>query len=546
MADLIESLPLTRSGRLPGRGIDFTAIDVKTTGLGTGRIVELGVVRVRGDGVVLGELATLVDPGRSLRAGWSGPHRITAADLAGAPSFADVLGPLLDLCRGAVVVAHDLPLVQGFLAEEVARVGVWLPTLPGVSTATAAREALRLPNYRLTTIARALGLGDFPTFLASASARACAEVVTALVGTHGLRFTSPPRFPDLPRYAPGGRILRRPEVEVDERGWMSGVVDRVATSPSTAGSAGAAYLDLLAEAVGDEYLSGEEVWALAGLAAEAGLPEPDVRHLHAEFVAALLAVAEADGVVTSEEDRALRQVATALDVPEVVADLRPTATDRKARRVLVLGTTAAADQLRARVLDEGVQLAKKLTATVTHLAYDASVPSTEPRLVRAGDLGAQVVDVADAPGALGFERSASSTARERFSSAPPRPEPATTACEPVPAWPEEVPPVRPAAPARPATPARPAALAGPAAPAQPTDQFTPPAPAHPAPNPGRRIPALLGGRVMMGVGLLLMFITVISMFGGLGLGGGFFFAVLGAGLLVGGWYVSETGRTVVG
>ncbi|WIX80547.1 exonuclease domain-containing protein [Amycolatopsis carbonis] len=520
MVDLIEFLPLTRSGRLSGRGVDFTAIDVKTTGLRTGRIVELGAVRVRGDGVVLGELATLIDPGRSLPASWSGPHRITAGDLAGAPSFADVLGPLLDLCRGAVVVAHDLPLVQGFLAEEVARVGVRLPALPGVSTAIAAQEALRLPNYRLATIARALGIGDFAPYLASASARACAQVVSALVGTHGLRFAAPPRYPELPRYAPGGRILRRPDVEVAERGWMSGVVDRVVTSPSTADSAGAAYLDLLAEAVADEYLSGEEVWALAGLAAEAGLPEPDVRHIHAEFVSALRAVAEADGVVTVDEDRALRQVATALDVPGVLADLRPTTTDRKAPRVLVLGTTAEADQLRARVLDEGVQLAKKLTATVTHLAYDASVPPTEPRLTRAADLGAEVVDVATAPVALGFDRPPSTPSPTHEVPAPP-----AARYEPAPDWPVEEDSF--------------------AAPPQPTRQFAPAlpsVPAHSAPKPAGRLSAVVGGRAMMAVGLLLMLITVISLFGGLALGGGFFFGVLGVGLLVGGWYVTETGK----
>ncbi|HEY2059415.1 MAG TPA: exonuclease domain-containing protein, partial [Amycolatopsis sp.] len=378
MAELIEFLPLTRDGRVSARGADFTAIDVKTTGLRTGRVVELGVVRVRADGTVRGELATLVSPGYPLP---PGPHRISGDELAGAPSFGDVLGPLLDLRRGAVLVAHDLPLTSGFLAAEIARLGGRLPALPGVSTMRAAQEVVRLPNYRLGTIARALGIGDYPPYLASASAEVCARVVTTLIGAHGLGFTAPPRFPELPRFAPGGRIVRRPDVPVVENGWMSGVVDRVVAEPSDP-TVAQAYLDLLAESVGDQHLSEAEVWALAGLAADAGMTELDVRRIHESFVSALRSVAAADGVVTAAEHGELRQVAAALGVPEVVAGLRPTANGR-ATRVLVLGTTAAADRLRARVLDEGVQLAKKLTASVTHLAYDDGVPTGEPRLARA-------------------------------------------------------------------------------------------------------------------------------------------------------------------
>ncbi|HEY3712735.1 MAG TPA: 3'-5' exonuclease, partial [Amycolatopsis sp.] len=397
MAELIEFLPLTRDGRVSAREADFTAIDVKTTGLRTGRVVELGVVRVRADGTVRGELATLVSPGYPLP---PGPHRINGDELAGAPSFGDVLGPLLDLCRGAVVVAHDLPSTSGFLAAEIARLGGRLPVLPGVSTMRAAQEVVRLPNYRLGTIVRALGIGDYPPYLASASAGVCARVVTALIGAHGLGFTAPPRFPELPRFARGGRIVRRPDVDV-ETGWMSGVVDRVVAGPSDP-TVAQAYLDLLAESVGDQHLSGEEVWALAGLAADAGMTEPDVRRIHESFVAALRSVVAADGVVTAAEHGELRQVAAALDVPEVVAGLRPTASG-SVTRVLVLGTTAAADRLRARVLDEGVQLAKKLTASVTHLAYDDRVSPGEPRLARAVELGAEVVAVEKATVALGFE-----------------------------------------------------------------------------------------------------------------------------------------------
>jgi DNA polymerase-3 subunit epsilon len=550
MAELIELLPLTRDGRVSAREADFTAIDVKTTGLRTGRVVELGVVRVRADGTVRGELSTLVSPGCALP---PGPHRINGDELAMAPSFGDVLGPLLDLCRGAVIVAHDLPSTWGFLAAEGARLGVRLPVPPGVSTMRAAQEVMRLPNYRLGTIARALGLGDYPPYLALASARVCAQVVTALVGGHGLGFTTPPRFPELPRFAPGGRILRRPDVDVVENGWMSGVVDRVVAEPSDP-TVAQAYLDLLAESVGDQHLSGEEVWALAGLAADAGLAEPDVRRIHDGFVSALRAVAEADGVVTAAEGRELRQVAAALGVPEVVAGLRPTASGR-VTRVLVLGTTAAADRLRARVLAEGVQLAKKLTASVTHLAHDDSVSPAEPRLARAAELGAEVVAVGEATVALGFESGAepmearasegepgwpevepTEVVRLPASAEVPLPQEETRRFAPVAVPAPRVEPV-PRAAVSSAVP-RPAPRSGGSATADP-----PPAGLAGAPRKGpAKVASTVAGRVMMGIGLLLMFITLAAMFGGAGVGAGIFLAVIGVGLLVGGWLVGEKGQ----
>ena len=47
---------------------------------------------------------------------------------------------------------------------------------------------------------------------------------------------------------------------------------------------------------------------------------------------------------------------------------------------------------------------------------------------------------------------------------------------------------------------------------------------------------------MMGLGLVLMLITVAAMFGGAAVGAGIFLAVIAVGLLVGGWLVGENGQ----
>lgn len=510
---MIESLPLSAAGGHSAHGIDFTAVEIRATGLKPGRVVELAAVRVRSDGAVIGEFTTLVNPGRGISPGSELVHGVTREELDESPPFGAVLGPLLDLCAGSVIAAHNLPLVGGFLNSEVARLGIRLPALPAVGTVAAAQNVARLPNYRLATVAHAFGVPGQLGQAALIDARMVARLVTTLFGRHGFTFAVAPAFPPVPRYGTAGKLhprVARPEAE---QGWMADVVERVAMGPVGEDPAlGYAYLDLLAGVVADAHLTHDEVWALASLATEAGLPEAQVRSTHEQFVLALRAVAEGDGVVTTTEARELQQVATALGVAEIVGDLRP-AGDGKPTRVLVLGSTAAADRIRARVLDEGAQLAKKLTATVTHLVRDDTVPDHEPRLARAVELGAVVLGVREAPGVLGFEAAPVEPA--------PAPRTAVVAPAPSPVSPKPVAP-------RPPEP-------------RPT-QFTPRPVMPPVPEPVAAAPArtgkVIGGRVLMGVGLLLMFSVVLAMFGGTPLAAGIFVAIFGVGALLGGWWLA--------
>ncbi|GAB3575875.1 3'-5' exonuclease [Amycolatopsis endophytica] len=482
---LIDIVPMSGSGRFAATGTEFTAIDFETTGLRPGRIVELAAVRVRADGTVLGEFSTLVDPGPGVHPGPARVHGITRAELDSAPSLGQVIGHLLDLCRGSVLVGHNLSFEQGFLAAELDRIGLRLPTLPGVCTLDAARSALRLPNYRLATVAEALGLGGFAAHMAAPDALACARIVTALVGTHRLAFERSFELPQLPRLAVTGRPVSRPVPAPAAAGtWVSGLVDRIETVATP-------YQDLLADVLADHYLSAAEAAELAALAADAGMSPADVRGAHLDFVAAMRSVAESDGIVTAREERDLRHVAEALGVPEALADLRRTTTPARTR-VLVLGGTAAADALRAAVLAARIPLAKNLTASVTHLAVAEDVPATEPRLARARELGAGVLDLPTAWRTLDLA--------------------------PQPVAPQPIPP-----------PPVPRAVPVMAAP-------VPRAAAAPPPVARER---LWGAWAMMGVGLVLMLLTVIALFAGAGVVAGIVLGAIGVGLLLGGWSVSE-------
>lgn len=509
MSGLIELVALKPRGSFSALPVEFTALAVKTTGLRPGRVIELAAVRFRSDGQVVAEFSSVINPGPGISPGWEWAHGVARGELDRAPAFGSMLGPVLDLCRGSVIVAHELPSVGEFLSAELARAGVRLPTLPGVSVKDSLKAAIRLPNYRLGTVAHALGVEGLVSQSALSSARVTARVVSLLIGVHGLAFVTPPRIPALPRYAAGGSPLVRAMIPASGGGWMAEAVERVPTDPALAGAVDQAYLDLLAAAVGDQHISSDETWSLAALAAEAGLSDEVVRSLHANFVSALRSVAESDGVVTDAEMRELSQVAKALQAEDVLVGLRPAKDGHEVVRVLVLGASAQADEMRARVLDGNMRLAKKLTASVTHLVHDATVPPDEPRLKRAIELGADVLDLETAAVALGLVE-----ARKT-------PAPATAVLPPV---------VSQSGPRRTNV-----------MPSQPHAMF----PSH----SGRQTPlrtqstgVLVLGRLMMALGLLVMFIVVVAMFGGSPLGAGILGAAIGLAFLLCGWLVAEEGQ----
>ena len=114
---------------------EFCVIDVETTGFSPrlgDRVVEIATVRMRGDGTVLSEWSTLLDPRRDI--GATHIHGITAGDVVGAPRFADVIGDFVHQASDAVLVAHNFRFDRDFLAAEFTRAGFDLPSFPALCT----------------------------------------------------------------------------------------------------------------------------------------------------------------------------------------------------------------------------------------------------------------------------------------------------------------------------------------------------------------------------------------------------------------------------
>ncbi|GAA3736344.1 DEDD exonuclease domain-containing protein [Salinactinospora qingdaonensis] len=163
-------------------------VDLETTGSrgdGAG-ITEIGAVKVRG-GEILGEFATLVDPGVAIPPFITLLTGITQTMVAEAPAVAEVLPSFLEFAgfdRGTVLVAHNAPFDTGFLKDACVKHGYPWPAPAVVDTVALARRLVtrdEVANHKLATLAGFFGGATQPTHRALDDARATVEVLHGLL-----------------------------------------------------------------------------------------------------------------------------------------------------------------------------------------------------------------------------------------------------------------------------------------------------------------------------------------------------------------------------
>lgn len=168
--------------------VTFAVLDLETTGLSPtdDRITEVGVVKARG-GEVLGEFATLVNPGRAVPAAVAAVTGITDHMLAARPPIEAVLPTLVEFLRGTVLVAHNASFDTRFLAAALERHAYPPLALPVVDTAAVARRVLRdeVRNCRLSTLAAHVRSRTVPEHRALPDARATLDVLHHLLERAG-------------------------------------------------------------------------------------------------------------------------------------------------------------------------------------------------------------------------------------------------------------------------------------------------------------------------------------------------------------------------
>ena len=167
----------------------FVVVDLETTGgsAGADAITEIGAVKIRG-GQVLGEMATLVDPGRAVP-----PHiveitGITTAMVVDAPTIDRVLPSFLEFARGAVLVAHNAGFDMGFLRAAAAQCDTAWPPFRVLCTVKLARRVLsrdEAPSVKLSALANLFNVSTMPTHRALDDARATVDVLHELIGRVG-------------------------------------------------------------------------------------------------------------------------------------------------------------------------------------------------------------------------------------------------------------------------------------------------------------------------------------------------------------------------
>lgn len=167
----------------------FVVVDLETTGTSPGgdAITEIGAVKVRG-GEVLGEFATLVNPGRAVPPAIVQVTGITTAMVYAAPDIASVLPGFLEFASGAVLVAHNARFDMAFLRAAAAAHDMAWPAATVLCTVKLARRVLgrdEAPSVRLSALARLLGASTQPTHRALDDARATVDVLHALIARVG-------------------------------------------------------------------------------------------------------------------------------------------------------------------------------------------------------------------------------------------------------------------------------------------------------------------------------------------------------------------------
>ncbi|WP_040517822.1 DEDD exonuclease domain-containing protein [Gordonia neofelifaecis] len=209
--DLPEADEFTRSAL---RDTTFVVVDLETTGgsADDDRITEIGAVKIRG-GEVLGEFATLVDPGRAIPPQIVALTGITTAMLYDAPRIEEVLPAFAEFARGTVLVAHNARFDMGFLRKSAARMRLPWPFSTSLCTVVMARRILsrqEAPTVKLSALAELFQVSVRPTHRALDDARATVEVFHRLlerVGNQGVQ-TVGDLTAYLPRATPAMRAKR--------------------------------------------------------------------------------------------------------------------------------------------------------------------------------------------------------------------------------------------------------------------------------------------------------------------------------------------------
>lgn len=171
-------------GGQPLHEATFCVVDLETTGGSPTKgatITEIGAVKVRG-GEIIGEFATLVNPGQQIPAFISVLTGITDQMVAEAPLIDAVLPQFFEFSHDTIFVAHNAGFDLGFLKHAARELQLPFPANEVIDTVKLARRVLsrdEFPNMKLSTLSARFSSVQ-PDHRALTDARATVDVLHAL------------------------------------------------------------------------------------------------------------------------------------------------------------------------------------------------------------------------------------------------------------------------------------------------------------------------------------------------------------------------------
>ena len=318
----------------PDNPQQLAIIDIETSGLEPtrGRVIEIAIVTLDLEGQTLEEYSTLINPQDGI-AGASFIHHIVPRMLEDAPTFADVAPDILSRLSGKVVVAHNALFEESFLRNELKRCGIipkksrlqdifvrntsnTFPRFRAMDSLQFLPRHVSLPNYKQATLVRHFGI-QTDEHTALGDSRGLARIISNFL-PQVFQLGYPLENGETKAFVTYDQLRQRvTNLRKGEIGWMANLLAKLPYSSFASGDHHKfAYWDLLSEVLADGKITGEEIKQIAIYVGRHALSESDVRQLNEEFFRQLVVVAEADGIVTSEEKAYLEKIARELAISQ--------------------------------------------------------------------------------------------------------------------------------------------------------------------------------------------------------------------------------------
>lgn len=374
------------------KSLPLAVIDVETTGLDAKRerIVEIAICRVEG-GEIVDEWSSVVNPNRG-----PGPthiHGITRQDLEQSPEFHEVMGEVLERLDGAVIVAHNASFEERFLEAEFRRQAISVSSINAACTLRAARQTLKLANYKLATLCSTLGVDLTNSHTALGDARATAEVARKLItlGYDNRWEDLPPGF-DLPA------VTARPYTRVaglrkGTDGWMSSITASLPRHDAAVPSEIAdTYVDLVMELLDNGSITAPKAKEIAAFVGISGLGARQVESLNERVLAEMSQPLSPEGRGAELDIKFLERCSIALGSPREQPEMSSDPVVAPGSRIWL--HPELAESLREGVGDAGFVVAKNLTRTVVCAVIpDNCRPSVQTK--RAKELGMPLITTSE-------------------------------------------------------------------------------------------------------------------------------------------------------